>query len=197
MNYFLIANNNLLSKNFYSNIEHEDIIVTFNHGWPLFETNLLQKENKTIYHFCRRSFNKEIPYSGINKINNIKEKIKKIFLYPHPESIENKEQKEKVYNYITNNTNINISEICSMQNFSKNENTKSVRRFLKERHNRVSNMSMGLIGYLYIHQIKKEHDSIYILGFSHQMNNSKHNPQGEKDFFDSEVEKGLCQRLIL
>jgi hypothetical protein len=197
MNYFLIANNHLLSKNFYSNTQDGDIIVTFNHGWPLFETNLLQQENKIIYHFCRRSFNRKIPYSGINKISNIKEKINKIFLYPHPESIGNKKQKEKVYNYITNNTNINISEISHMQNFGKNENTKRARQFLRERHNKISNMSMGLIGYLYIHQTKKEQDSVYIVGFSHQMNTNKHNPEGEKDFFDSEVEKGLCQRLIL
>jgi hypothetical protein len=50
---------------------------------------------------------------------------------------------------------------------------------------------------LYIHQTKKEQDSVYIVGFSHQMNTNKHNAQGEKDFFDLEVEKGLCQRLIL
>jgi hypothetical protein len=197
MNYFLIANNNVLLKEPFYKIEDNDIIVTFNHGRPLFETNLLQKENKTIYHFCRRSFNKKIPYSGINQINSIKDKINKIFLYPHPESIGNKKQKEKIYNYITNNTNINISEISHMQNFGKNENTKRARQFLRERHNKISNMSMGLIGYLYIHQTKKEQDSVYIVGFSHQMNTNKHNPEGEKDFFDSEVEKGLCQRLIL
>lgn len=196
MKYFLIANNSLLSKNFYSKIHEKDIVVAFNHGWPLFETDLLE-QNKIIYHFCRRSFNKKILYSGINKIDSIKDKINKLFLYPHPDSIGNNSQKEKVYSYITNNTNIKIAETHHMYNFGKSINTIKTREFLTQRHNNVSNMSMGLIAYLYIHQIKKEEDSVYIVGFSHQMNATKHNPQGEKDFFDLEVEKGLCQRLIL
>lgn len=196
MKYFLIANNSSIPTNFTSKIQKEDIVVTFNHGWPLFETDLLD-ENRTIYHFCRRSFNKKIPYSGINKIDNIKDKIDKLFLYPHPDSIGNKKQKEKIYDYLTNNTNTKISETHHMHNFGKNTNTKETRKFLKQRHNNVSNMSMGLIGYLYIHQIKKEEEGVYIVGFDHQMNKNKHNPQGEKDFFDLEVEKGSCQRLIL
>lgn len=196
MNYFLTANNGSLSKDFCYRVENNNIVITFNHGWPLFETDLLE-QNKIIYHFCRRSFNKKILYSGINKIDNIKDKINKLFLYPHPDSIGNKDQKEKIYNYIINNTNIKIAEIYHMHDFGKSINTIQTREFLRQRHNNVSNMSMGLIAYLYIHQIKKEEDSVYIVGFSHQMNTTKHNPQGEKDFFDLEVEKGLCQRLIL
>jgi hypothetical protein len=56
-------------------------------------------------------------------------------------------------------------------------------------------MSMGLIGYLFIKQQKKQDDNIYLLGFTHQMNKNKHNALGEKEFFLQETDKNLCQMI--
>jgi len=182
MKYILVANNKAIDKTFYKSIENtNDIILTFNHGWPLFNTQLLLQNNQ-IYHFCRRSFNRKIPYSGLVYINKIKHRLQKIFLYPHPESIGNKEQKNKVFKYIKEHTSLKIKEIQHMHNFGKNPNTQKTKQFLKSIYNNVSNMSMGLIGYLYIQQIKKDEDGVFIYGFSHQMNKKKPQPTRRKRF---------------
>jgi len=192
-NYIIVANNKNIKNNFITNLSNP-IIITLNHAAILCENKI---DNNIIYHFSRRSFNKKIPYSGLKNIEQIKSKLEKLFLYPHPESIGNKKQKQKVINYINHNTSINISNISHMSGFGKHQYTKEARYFLRNTGNNISNMSMGLISYLYIKQIKDKRDGVYIYGFTHQMNKNFHNPVGEKNFFNKEIEKGLCQRLEL
>ncbi len=192
MNYYLIANNINITNDIFDKIPKitdEDIIVTFNHCWPINNLSIDNYKNK--YHFSRRSFNRSIPYSGLQIISEIKDRFNKIFLYPHPEAISGKHKKPTV-DYINSKTNLLISEISHMPGFGKHYLTKETRKFLSSRHNKVSNMSMGLIGYLFIKQQKKQDDNIYLLGFTHQMNKNKHNALGEKEFFLQETDQNLC-----
>lgn len=194
MKYLIFANNN---KFCYHNIllnflNITDTIITLNHCLPL-DAILSSFNHYNIYHFSRRSFNKTIPYSGLHIIDKNKSKFKKIFLYPHPESIHNKSQKQKTFNYIINKTSFNISDFSHMSDFGKNPITKEARQFLSECYNKSVNLSMGLIAYLYIKQIKEDNDQIFLIGFTHSMNNNKHNAMGERDYFAHEKEKGICQ----
>lgn len=84
-----------------------------------------------------------------------------------------------------------------MNGFSANSITKSARQFLSQRYNKITNLSMGLIAYLYIKQTKKDLDEIFLIGFTHLMNKDKHNPDGEKDFFDQEIKDNICQIISL
>ena len=133
MNYYLIANNINITNDIFDKIPKitdEDIIVTFNHCWPI--NNLSIDNYKNIYHFSRRSFNRSIPYSGLKIINEIKDKFRKIFLYPHPESVGGK-HKNSVLDYIKSNTVLDTSEICHMPGFGKHNLTKEARKFLSAR----------------------------------------------------------------
>jgi hypothetical protein len=201
MKYLIFANNTNLIKSDGNNsilnsLNKEDIIVTLNHCLPL-QTILYNIEHKNIYHFSRRSFNKKIPYSGLQIIDKIKHKFNKIFLYPHPEAIGSKQNKKKALNYINTETSFSISDFCHMPGFNKNQITKEARFFLSERYNKITNLSMGLISYLFIKQTKRESDQIYLINFTHTMNINKHNAEGEKDFFTQEKGSGLCQMIEL
>lgn len=196
MKYFIFANNKKLNNDLDIPISPDDIIVTMNHGLLL--ENILQKyTNINIYHFSRRSFNKTIPYSGLHIIDQNKHKFQKIFLYPHPLSIGDKKQKKEILQYIQNNTSFQPTDFCHMSGFGSNHNTIRTRRFLMDSYNNITNLSMGLVAYLYIHQIKKPSDEIYLVGFTHSMNRTKHNADGERDFFLNEKDIGLCQMISL
>jgi len=191
MNYYLIANNPDIKLNTFNKIPHiaaTDIVVTFNHCLPM---NSLDINEYSLYHFSRRSFNRKIPYSGLHIIDKIKDKFEKIFLYPHPDSIR-QQQKKTVHDYIKNHTSFSLDEISHMPGFGQNKLTVETRKFLSQRHNKISNMSMGLIGYLFLKQNKSPEDTIYLIGFTHKMNKNKHNAEGERDFFAKEQGDGLC-----
>jgi hypothetical protein len=199
MKYILFANNTDLKDNIvdYISINNDDIFVTFNHAWPINNLKIFNDFSNKIYHFSRRSFNKKIPYSGLQIIDKIKYKFDKIFLYPHPETIGSKQDKQKILNYINTKTSFSISDFCHMPGFNKNKITKEARLFLSERYNKITNLSMGLISYLFIKQTKIESDQIYLINFTHTMNINKHNAEGEKDFFIQEKGSGLCQMIEL
>jgi hypothetical protein len=196
MKYLLFANNNELNESACNNIDLDlnDILVTFNHAWPINHLNIFKNntDNK-IYHFSRRSFNRKIPYSGLHIIDDLQNKFEKIFLYPHPNAIGSSLKKKEVLNYLKDKTNLSTQDIQHMPNFGSSANVKEARQFLSQHFNKIRNLSMGLIGYLYIQQIKKPDDKIILVGFTHKMNNNKHNAQGEKAFFHNQQEKNLCQ----
>lgn len=201
MKYLIFANNKDLTisnqyKTILQFIDEEDIIITLNHCLPL-NTIFADLKHENLYHFSRRSFNLKIPYSGLNIINANKDKFKKIFLYPHPESIGDSELKIKVMDYINNNTSFKITDIDHMPGFGKHSLTQQTHEFLEQRHNQKKNMSTGLISYIYIKQIKKPEDKIFLIGFTHQMNINFHNNDGEKEFFAKEEELGLCKMIKL
>jgi hypothetical protein len=201
MKYFIFANNNDLN-NFtqqdllLSFVDQDDIIITMNHCLPL---NILLNNfyHNNIYHFCRQSFNRKIPYSGLHIIDTNKQKFSKIFMYPHPESIKDQNQKNTVITYIKDKTSFNISDFYHMPGYGKHPITKQTRQFLSERYNKITNMSIGLVVYLYVNQIKNSDDKIYLIGFTHKMNTSKHNPLGEADFFLREKENNSCRMIQL
>lgn len=200
MKYLIFANNsdlnNLTQQNLLDFIDENDIVITLNHCLPL-KIILNNIHNNNIYHFCRQSFNKKIPYSGLHIIDTNKIKFNKIFLYPHPESIRDKKQKNTVITYINNKTSFKISDFSHMPGYGKHPITQETRQFLSQRYNKVTNCSMGLIAYLYIKQIKNTDDNIFLIGFTHSMNKNKHNWEGERDFFLQEKEKKLCQMIEL
>jgi hypothetical protein len=208
MKYFIFANNEDLKLydpiNLFNFIYPEDIIITLNHGLPhntIFKNTsdmyLDRLSRQKMYHFCRRSFNKKIPYSGIKVIDAIKSKFEKIFLYPHPKSIGDISTKTKINNFISEETSLNIEEISHMSGFASGYHSKRARKFLSSIYNKTTNLSMGLIAYLYIHQIKHKSDEIILVGFTHTMNKNKHNADGEKDFFIKEHEEDLCRIISL
>jgi hypothetical protein len=208
MKYFIFANNKDLEKynptNLLNFIYPEDIIITLNHGLPhstIFKNapNIqIDRLNKqSMYHFSRRSFNRKVPYSGIKVIDPLKSKFKKIFLYPHPESIGDINTRAKITNFISEETSFSIEEISHMSGFSSGHHSKRARKFLSSKYNKTTNLSMGLIAYLYIHQIKNATDNIILVGFTHEMNKNKHNANGEKDFFNKECEDNLCRMISL
>lgn len=196
MKYFIFANNKDLSDTLDIPISADDIAVTMNHCLPL--ENILQKyTNINTYHFSRRSFNKTIPYSGLHIIDQNRHKFQKIFLYPHPLSIGNKKQKKEILQYIQQNTSFKANDFYHMHGFASNENTIKTRQLLMSNYNKITNFSMGIVAYLYIHQIKQSGDEIYLVGFTHSMNRTKHNADGERDFFLNEKDMGLCQMIPL
>jgi hypothetical protein len=199
MKYLLFANNLEITDDALNNItlNDNDILVTFNHAYSIEKLNIFKSNKNKIYHFSRRSFNRKILYSGILTIDLIKNRFNKIFLYPHPESIGSKQQKEKVLAFIKNNTTFNVGNFSHMRNFSSSHNVRETKKFLSQRYNKVSNLSMGLIGYLYLQQIKNKDDEIILVGFTHKMNKNKHNPQGEEEFFKEQKRKNLCQIIEL
>jgi len=200
--YLLFANNNKLLNFKYSNLlslllNPQDIIVTFNHCLPkniLFPH--LSKDQK-IYHFSRQSFNRAIPYSGLHIIDEIKDRFDKLFLWPHPSTIGNKENSEKANKYIKEKTSLDINKISHMTGNYGHQINKDARQFLKERYNNNSNLSTGLIAYCYIRQIKEEQDQIILIGFDHTMNLDKHNKLGEIEYFRKEEEEGRCHLIQL
>ena len=201
MKYLLFANNKDLINFKYSYIllsflNPEDIIVTFNHCLPL-NTILNKINHQNIYHFSRQSFNRQIPYSGLDIVDNNKNKFTKIFLWPHPESIGNKENTKKVREYLKSHISLQVSDICHMPGFGRHQLTEETKKFLAGCYTGNTNLSTGLVGYLYIHQIKKPEDEIYLIGYSHSMNIDKHNWEGERDFFTQEQEKGRCRMIPL
>lgn len=201
MKYLIFANNNDLN-NFtqqdllLSFVDHNDIIITLNHCLPL-NTILNHINHNNIYHFSRQSFNRKIPYSGLHIVDTNKQKFNKIFLYPHPESIRDKEQKNTVITYINSKTSFKLSDFSHMPGYGKHSITQETRQFLSQNYNKVTNLSMGLIAYLYIKQIKNTDDNIFLIGFTHSMNKNKHNWEGERDFFLQEKENNLCRMIQL
>jgi hypothetical protein len=195
MKYILFANNTDLTDAVLDDIriDDNDIFVTFNHAWPVNNLKNFNNYPNKIYHFSRRSFNRKILYSGILIIDKIKEKFHKIFLYPHPDSLGSKQKKQEIKDFIKNNTTFDTKNFSHMINFGQSKNTKEARHFLSQRYNKITNLSIGLIGYLYLQQIKNINDEIILIGFTHKINKNKHNPQGEEDFFNDQREKKLCQ----
>ena len=84
-----------------------------------------------------------------------------------------------------------------MPGFGQHNITQNTHNFLSQIHNKKSNMSMGLIVYCYLKQIKNLEDEIFLVGFTHHMNNNYHNNDGERDFFLKEQEAGLCKMIKL
>jgi hypothetical protein len=197
MNYIIFANNNTIKNYDILNLINNDtILVTLNHGLPL-EQILSYNLKIKIYHFLRRSFDKKIPYSGLNIANNYKDKLDKLFLYPHPSSVSDPNIKHKIFSYIKNHTSLDIKNINHMIGFNDHKYTKEARSFLSKRYNGITNLSMGLISYLYIKQVKEDYSTIKLVNFTHSMNINKHNADAEKDFFQNEKNKGLCELIKL
>ena len=200
--YLLFANNNKLLNFQYSNLlslllNPQDIIVTFNHCLPkniLFPH--LSKDQK-IYHFSRQSFNRAIPYSGVHIIDEIQDRFDKLYLWPHPENIGNQENSEKANKYLKEKTTLDLSKIQHMTGNHNHQLTQQARQFLKKRYNNITNMSTGMIAYIYIHQIKEEQDQIILIGFDHTMNVNKHNQLGEIEYFRKEKEQNRCTIIEL
>lgn len=192
--YILFANNNKLLNFRYSNLlslllNPQDIIVTFNHCLP---KNIIfphLSKNQKIYHFSRQSFNREVPYSGLHIIDEIQDKFDRLFLWPHPSTID-KDKKEKINQYIKEKTNINIEKLEHMPGNHNHPLSKQARQFLKERYNNKTNISTGMMGYLYVRQIKNPDDQIILIGYEHEMNKEKHNFLGEAEYFRKEAEQG-------
>lgn len=201
MKYLLFANNNDLIhfKHKYillNFLNPEDIIVTFNHCVPM-DCIIKTIDHKNIYHFSRRSFNMTPPYSGLHYIDDNKHLFKKIFLWPHPDSLGDDPDKQPIREYIKEKTSLQPNEIHHMPGFGNHILTKHAKDFLSTRYNNVINLSMGLIGYLYIQQTKRPEDEIFLIGFTHHMHSEKHNAPAERDFFIIEKEKGLCRMIPL
>jgi len=201
MKYVIFANNKKLKE--YKQIDvigkfihEEDIIVTCNHCLPM--DYLLDKtECKRIYHFSRCAFNTKIPYSGLPIINANKKIFTRIYCWPHPDVISNKENKKKAMDYIKSETSFVTSDFSHMRGFGTHQTTIDAKEFMKKRYNKNDNLSTGLVAYLYIKQNKSDDDMIYTVGFEHQMNKDKHNWEGERDYFQMEKEKGICRAIDL
>ena len=201
--YILFANNNKLLNFKYSNLlslllNPQDIIITFNHCLP---KNIifphLPKYQK-IYHFSRQSFNREVPYSGLHIIDEIQDRFDKLFLWPHPTTItEKEEKKEKINNYLKEKTTLDLNKIQHMNGNHSHTLTQQGRQFLRERYNNKTNMSTGMMGYIYIRQIKSPEDKIILIGYEHTMNKEKHNFLGEAEYFLKEKEQGNCHMIEL
>lgn len=200
--YILFANNNIFKHFRYWDliqtlINPQDIIVTFNHCLPknyLFP--LLHKDQK-IYHFSRQSFNREVPYSGLHIIDQIQDRFDKLYLWPHPDTLKNRENGKKTLEYLKEKTSLDISKISHMTGNHNHQLNKQARQFLRERYNNVTNMSTGMIAYVYINQIKQPEDQIILIGFSHSMNTDKHNYLGEIEYFRIQEEENKCIMIPL
>lgn len=199
MRYLLFANNNAInhysSPDFLS-LQNDDILITMNHCAPIDFILKLELQN-AVYHFCRRSFNKKIPYSGLHVADKFQKRFSKIYLWPHPESIKNENEKNIAISYISQHTTLSINNIEHMSGNGSSDKTKNIKTFLSNKYNQVNNMSTGLIVYSYISQIKNNNDSVVLVGFTHTMNNTKHNPEAEKEFIINEKELGLCETIEL
>lgn len=201
MKYVIFANNTKLKE--YRQIDviakfihKEDIIVTCNHCLPM-NYLLEHTECKTIWHFSRCAFNTKIPYSGINLIDANKKVFERIYCWPHPDVIADKENKEKVLKYLEEQTSFVTSDFSHMKGFAAHQITKDAKKFLGSRYTKNTNLSTGLSAYLYIKQIKDDADKIYTVGFEHKMNLEKHNWEAERDYFRIEKEKGICTPIDL
>lgn len=200
--YILFANNaKLLTFNGWSLIaalvNPQDIIVTFNHCLPknlLFP--LLNKDQK-IYHFSRQSFNREVPYSGLHTIDKIQDRFDKLFLWPHPNVLNKKEHDQTTLKYLKEKTSLDISKISHMTGNHNHQLSRETRQFLRERYNNVTNMSTGLMAYIYLNQIKQSEDQMILIGFDHTMHQEKHNQLGEIEYFRLEAENNKCIMIPL
>lgn len=201
MKYVIFANNTKIKE--YKQLDviakfihKEDIIVTCNHCLPM-DYLFAKTECKTIYHISRCAFNTKIPYSGLPIINANKKIFDRIYCWPHPDVISDRDNKAKALNYIQEHTSFVTSDFSHMKGFAAHQITKDVKNFLSKRYNKNTNLSTGLVIYLYIKQIKEENDRIYTVGFEHHMNKEKHNWEGERDYFQIEKEKGICHAIDL
>lgn len=200
--YLLLANNQKLLNFSYWELLNvllnpQDIIVTFNHCLPKNYLFPLLHQDQKIYHFSRQSFNREVPYSGLHIIDEIQDRFDKLYLWPHPETIGNKENSEKANNYIKEHTSLDTSKVSHMAGNHGHKLSKEARQFLRERYNNVSNMSTGMIAYVYLHQIKQPEDQIVLIGFDHTMNLEKHNKLGEIEYFRIQEKENKCIMISL
>jgi hypothetical protein len=56
-------------------------------------------------------------------------------------------------------------------------------------------MSTGIISYVYLKNIITANDSIFLVGFNHNISKKHHNHNFEKDFFSSEINNKKCKVL--
>jgi len=174
MNYFLIANNNLIKNETIEGlpISEEDVIILYNKQMPLKWKKIKEHKNKIL--FLRSKGN---GYHGENFLPKNKDLYKEIILLNR--------QEEKKIDYYKNKYKIEFK----IYSYSEDINKINIFPFDKS-------PQSGLISYIYIIN-NLEYNKIYLIGFTNIDSRlwRKHSKDIEQDFYKNELEKGFIIKI--
>lgn len=178
MNYFLIANNELISDKTIENLplNEEDIVILYNHQFPLKWKKIKDHKNKILF---LRSFGKG--YHGEKNLNENKELYIKIILTSPKVSDFEVSNYRKNYGLSKISKYSYLSDIDRLNIFNKDVHPQS-----------------GLISYIYIINNLK-FNRLYLIGFTNiykkRVNWRGHSKEIEQDFYKNEIKKGFITKI--
>jgi len=176
MNYFLIANNDLITDKSIEDLplREEDVVILYNRQMPLKWERIKNHNNKIL--FLRAH---EKGYHGENLLHENKDIYKDIIL---------------------------ISPLVSDEEISKYKDKYKLSKLSKYSYSKdISNLGIfdsskvpqsGLISYIYIREYNK-FDKIYLVGFTSSYVRiwKKHSKEIEQDFYKEELKKGFIIKI--
>jgi uncharacterized ubiquitin-like protein YukD len=190
MKYILVANNKRLNANLINkaNIEKDDVIIVFNYMWPFFNFDTIRDHPNKIFIGRQRPIKPEtinLPFAGIDLVKEHEDKFQKIIFHSHPKFLSDKNEHKQRFQNGIDYYNFNPDKIDYLEPVS-HGNRKRIG------YPQGKNMSTGIIAYDYITQIKKNTDTILLLGFTSELARSFHNDNWEVNYFRDQIKKNKC-----